>query len=301
MEILKNKIAEIIKANYTDVSKVGSGEESFKAVGAMSGAVNVTPASGIQQSYKTEVAYAGEYGPVHFGELVRTVDSATGQYVFFRELPGEGSISFQSTHLATKTQKDYEYTRVTVNLEYLAGYADVAMQMMQDLPFLETSISHQLMVDFIKAQDTQYNSILTAAIGATASAETTNAEKILEFISLVEAAGHEVNGIVLHPTDFKALMQDLPANAFYSYAYHPTTGQLMFGDVPIYKGTWVTAGNVWVGDWTKLEIAATDGVGIEFSYENANNFIQNAVTVKIERREGLAILQPTAFIRGTLV
>lgn len=307
-EVFTEDISNAIKLNFDTVKGVGSSTKmakvsTNKVVGNMSGATNITPANGVVQTYRSGVAL-GPDRKIHFRDLVRSVQSATGQYVFYRENTpaGEGAIAFQTTHLNPKSQIDYDYTKVTVNLEYLAGYARVARQMMEDLPWLMTALPEELLRDFYKQEDTEFYTTLSAAATAGVSAATAVAERVIDFVVQVEQADYTVNGIVVNPTDWGNILKTLPTGGSYSvpggFSINPATGQIMIAGIPIYKATWVPADKVLVGDWTRAEIVQSTGLDVSFSYEDQNNFIINAVTAKVEQREGLAILRPNAFVFG---
>lgn len=302
-------VVDAIKADFEKLSKVGLESKSHriatKVVGNMSGAGNVTPASGIVQTYRPGVAL-GPDRKVHFRDLVRLTSSATGQYVFYRENTpaGEGAIAFQVTHNTAKSQIDYDYTKVTVALEYLAGYATVARQMMEDLPWLTGALPDELLRDFYKQEDTEFYTLLSAAATAGVSAATEVAERIIDFVTQVENADYSVSAIVISPTDWGNILKTIGATAGpYSlpgaFAIAPN-GDISFAGIPVIKATWIEVDKVLVGDWSRTEIVQASGLNLDFSFENGTNFIINAVTAKIEQREGLAILRPNAFVFGDL-
>lgn len=303
-----SQVAETIKVDFANISKVGNGLKNHrvvsKVVGGMTGATNITPASGVVQSYRPGVAL-GPDRKVHFRDLVKSTQSATGQYVFYRENTptGEGAIAFQTTHLANKSQIDYDYTKVTVMLEYLAGFATVARQMMEDLPWLQSSLPDELLRDFYKQEDTEFYTLLSAAATVGVSAATPVAERIIDFMVQVKNADYTPTAIVVNPTDWGNILKTLPAGGSYSRPggfVIQDNGMISLAGVPVVEATFVPADKVLVGDWSRAEIVQSSGLNLDFSFENGTNFIQNAVTAKVEQREGLAILRPNAFVFGDL-
>ena len=296
----KQVINELITDNYENISKVGEGLESFKAVGSMAVTTNLAGGQvNVVESYWNIPAVFKPNG-WHFRDLAMNLNSGTGQYVFYRTTAGEGSFGAQ-TPLTPKNQKDYDYVKVSTTLHYLAAYVNIARQMMQDLPFLESYLPQQLTYDFLAAEDDAAVIALNATLGLTVSAETTMAAKLLDFISMVRQNRYYVNGIAIDPTDYKTLLNTAPATSDYSIFLNPLTGGLMFEGVPVYPADWVLAGEVYVGDWNQVALITMNDVGISFSYENDLNFINNMVTVKIEQRENIVSLQPQGLIRGALV
>lgn len=296
----KRVIHELVKDNFENISKVGEGLENFKAVGSMAVTLNLAGGQvNVVESYWDIPAVFKPNG-THFRDLAMNLNSGTGQYVFYHTTVGEGGFALQ-TPLTPKSQKDYDYVKVSTTLAYIAAYVNIARQMVQDLPFLESYLPQQLYLDFLAAEDAAAVVALNATLGLTASAETTMAEKLLDFISMVRQNRYSVNGIAIDPTDYKTLLKTAPATSDYSIFINPLTGGLMFEGVPVYPADWVLTGEVYVGDWNQVALITMGDVGISFSFENDLNFINNMVTVKIEQRENIVSLQPQGLIRGALV
>lgn len=271
-----------------------------KTVGDMTASNNLT--GSVVASYAGQPALIpGRL--VHFRDLVATVPSATGTYKFYREGAGEGSIAFQSSHGTTKSQRDFDFTEVTVTAEYLAGFARVAKQMTQDLPFMTSFLPQALLRDYLLQEDAEhYADLNNAATGSTTvtGTPTVDIEQIMGWVANIEGANYVPNGIVMNPKDvYKVLITkpsdySLPGSVSIS-----NVGGLTINGIPVYKSTFIAEDKVLVGDWTKCQIIQTDGLSIQ-SDDRGDNFTKNLVTYKVEARVGLAILNPDAFIYGDL-
>ena len=73
---------------------------------------------------------------------------------------------------------------------------------------------------------------------------------------------------------------------------------MFINGIPVYKATWLAANKYYVGDWTRLKKVVTEGLSLEFSNENKDNFEKNNVTARIEAQIALAYERDTAIILG---
>ena len=77
-----------------------------------------------------------------------------------------------------------------------------------------------------------------------------------------------------------------------------TNGTLFLNGIPVYKATWMVTNKYYVGDWTRIKKVVTEGLSLEFSNENNDNFEKNNITARIESQIALAIERDTAIILG---
>lgn len=291
-------MAEQIKENFESIRNVRKGQShkmEVKVVGNMTSAANLT--GSVVFTYQNNPALVPTQ-LVNLADLVPTVQSATGVYSIYRETGSEGSISEQTVPGNAKTQIDYDYTQVNFTANYIAGYARVAKQMIQDLPFLQSSLPMQLRRDYFKAENTIFSTALLAAATASTATGTTLVEKVLQDVAALEALNYNVNGIAMNPADWYAIATTKPNDFSIPGIVTFSNGLLSMNGIPVYKVTWLTAGTYIVGDWTMAKKVVVDGLAVEFFEQDSDNVQRNLITARVESRTVLAIDRPNAFIKG---
>jgi hypothetical protein len=162
-------------------------EQGFetKTVGDMTSANNLTGQGYITLSGNQVILPAQK---VNARDLVPTVFSPTGTYVYFRETGQEGSISRQTTHGGDKTQIDFDFARVETVQEYIAGWTKFAKQLMRQLPFLQQTLPRLLQREFFKVENRRFWDIFATANAAGGTAvNSTETDDILEIMDAVTA------------------------------------------------------------------------------------------------------------------
>lgn len=301
----KEILNDLFSDNHTKIKSVAEGNGRFavetKTVGTMTASANLT--GSVVASYGLTPAIRGRR-KVHFQDLVPTINSSTGVWKFYRQnIPaGEGSFGFQTTHGAAKAQLDYDLTEVTVTTEYLAGFARFARQMAEDLPFLQSFISNELLEDYKRQESLEFfGDLRSAATGSTTTSASVYAEKLIDYISNLMDNDYDPTAIVTTAANWATLLKTKPND--YSVPGGITItpdGTVMIAGVPVYVANSLYLGSssnkTLVGDWTKAAIVQSQGLRASFSEEDADNFTKNLITAKLERRVALAKLRLDAFI-----
>ncbi len=276
-------------------------EFQTKTVGTMTALANLT--GSVQASYYGGVATRGRRR-LHFRDLVQVIPSATGLWKFYRQnIPvGEGSFGWQTTHGALKNQLDYDFTEVTITVDYLAGFVRIAKQMLQDLPFMQNYVNNELIEDYLRTEDNAFfGQLYSAASGPTTTSGANTAEKIIDIVAALEENDYEVNGILVSgPVWAGVLKTNLGSGAGYGVPGGLTitpNGDVAIIGIPLVKtpASNIGASKVLLGDFSKAAIIQTEGLNVSMSEHDSDNFQRNLVTVKAEARVALAILRPDAF------
>jgi HK97 family phage major capsid protein len=290
-------MTKAIKDNFDAIKNVSKGRNAsmeVKVVGDMTVSANLTGAS--VATYQPGAALVPSQ-LINFADLVPTVNSATGTYVIYRETGGEGSISAQTPGVA-KTQKDYDFTAVTFNAAYIAGYARYAKQMAQDLPFLASSLPTMLRRDYFKAENLNFYTALAAAATVSTSAKTVDVEQVIDDMGTLEATDYMVNGIVMNPKDWASIAMTKPNDYSLPGIVQFVNGKLTINGIPVYKASWIPVDKYLIGDWSYAKKVVVDGLAVEFFEQDADNVTKNLITARIESRTVLGIDMPAAFILG---
>lgn len=287
--------------NFDQIKEVRAGKSvQVKAVGDMALTTNLTGAQPKDYNFDT-VMVPGQM--VNVADLIGSVTISGGTYTFPRETgAGEGSIGAQ-TEGATKNQRDYDFTMVDVNTDFIAGFTRYSKKMANNLPFLTSFIPKALRRDYFIAENSAFNTVLAA--GATASTEIitgkNRVEMLINEIARLENANYAPNGIVIRPSDFYEIMKTekstgagygLPGIVSYD------GGVLRINGIAVYKATWLATGRYFVGDWSRVNKVVTEGLSLDFSEQEGTNFVKNNITARIESQVALAIEDPNAVIYG---
>lgn len=299
---IKNEdtLVKSITENFKGISEVRKGNAfQTKAVGDMTLAVNLSGDQPRDYNFNV-VTIPGQ--AVNVSDLVGSVNIAGGTYTFPVEGAGEGAIATQ-TEGSSKAQRDYDFTMIDVNTDFIAGFTRYSKKMANNLPFLTSFIPNALRRDYAKAENAAFNTVLAAA--ATASTEIITGQNKIEML-IAEIAKQQninylVNGIVVRPSDYwDILITEKSTGAGYGLPGVVTFegGQLRINGIPIYQATWVTANKYFVGDWTRVNKIVTEGLSLEFSEQEGTNFVKNNITARIEAQVALAVEQPLALVYG---
>ena len=296
----QDAVKSLITDNFEEIKAVRKGQGvQVKAVGDMTLGASLT---GDQpRDYNFDVVSVPS-PLVNVSDLVGSRNISGGTYTYVRVAKGEGSISTQ-TEGSSKSQIDYDYTMVDVTTDFIAGFARYSKKMANNLPFLESSLPVELRRDYVEAENAAFNTVL--ATDATASTEVitgqNKVEMLIQEIATLEGSNYMVNAITVTPADYwDILITEKSTGAGYGLPGVVTFdgGQLRINGIPVLKATWLAANKYFVGDWSRINKINTEGLSLNFSEEDSDNFVKNNITARIEAQTALAVEQPAAIIYG---
>lgn len=273
-------------------------QAKVKAAGTITLANSVTGASitGIP-TWSTDIATRG-FDDTQFRDIFPIFDSATGTYAFYRSNTptGDGSITKQTTHGASKSQKDYDVTLIKVDAEYLAGYADIARQAITDIPMLQSFVGEELIEDYLDQETfNMFAELIANSTGPTVSAGANPIETMIKSIAAVRQIKRRANAIIGRPGLWAQLLltkpndYNLPVN---SVGISPQGAVIIVG-VPFYS----TATNALsdtkflIGDTRQAGIMQVTGEGLKLQVfqQHDQAVYKNLITMRVEAR--VALLQ----------
>ena len=126
-------------------------------------------------------------------------------------------------------------------------------------------------------------------------------ERIISAIATLEGSNFYANGVVMTPADFwDILVTEKSTGAGYGLPGVVTFdgGVMRINGIPIYRANWVDANKYYVGDWSRVNKIVTEGLSLDFSESDEDNFRKNNITARIEAQVALAVEQPAAVIYG---
>jgi hypothetical protein len=225
---------------------------------------------------------------VNFRDLVPTVRSESGLYVFYKETATTNNIAAQ-TEGSNKGENSYALSEVKVVNDYIAGFS---------------TLPRMLTRDFYKAENSAfYTTVSGAATGSTTTAETVDLKQLVDYIGNQKSANFVASVALVSPTQMGRLLKETITLGYYagsgSVIVNPNGGITIWG-TPVISASWVADDKVLILDNNFCERVEVEGLAIEFSYENASNFQQNMVTARIECYEDINLMQPTSAIYADL-
>jgi HK97 family phage major capsid protein len=238
---------------------------------------------------------------VNFRDLVPTLNTETGLYVFYRENATANNIAVQSAG-SVKGENTYSLSEVKVVQNYIAGTVTFTKQMATSLPWLQTTLPRMLMRDYYKKENSLFYTAITAVATPDTSAETDNVKKLIDFIAAQQDQDFSVSSVVVSHADMASLVKSTYTNGYYAGAglvQLPGQGITIMG-IPIIAASWATTGQALLMDNDYIERVQVKGLAIELSYENSDNFVRNLVTARVECQTEINLLLNASTALGTL-
>jgi len=303
---IKNEIGNAIEKGWNDIKAAartnGKGfnfDLDLKAVGTMTIGNNLT--GSVYTSY-VDNPFMRSYVNPHLRSVFNIIPVSTGSVSFPRgNTPvGEGSFGKQ-TEGSAKPQVDYDVTVVNTALSFIAGYAKVSRQMIDDLPFLQAYLSQSLIEDFQKAEDTYYLNAIAASATAGSTSGANTAEKFIDYVAQLGALNWTPNLALTTHAGWAGLLKTKPSD--YSVpggVVIDQNGNVRIVGVPVIPHSLVTASKIYVMDTSKFAIAQQSGLAVRSTEFDQDDFIKNLITFRAEARCELLQFQPSAAIYGAI-
>lgn len=278
-----------------------------KAVGAISGAPTV---------YDYDKNPVNTLKPLTIADLFG-YEVISGNALTYYVVSDKDGAAGTTAEGAKKNQIDFSFTPKTVSLTKVTGYIVETDEILADAPWLATAIENRLINKLNLAEEAQLINgngsganmtgiLATSGIGAVTYASTLSADDIFKAMMKVKQDSNlDADAIVINPTDYQALRLAKDSNGQYfggGFFY----GEYGNGGVSMVPPIWglktvistaVTAGTVLVGAFKQgASIVAKDGLQVQATNTNGEDFVYNRVTIRAEKREALAVRVPAAFV-----
>ena len=216
--------------------------------------------------------------------------------------------AFAATAQGTaKPQVHVPYTSTTVALQKIAGYLKETDELLSDAAFLESAIRGRGVYEFKKAVEAYLVTALTTA-GIQAGQSTITFDNILKAKQAVRTAtGYAADAILINPADLEALLLTKDSNlqyllggpAYGSYGNGGYNANPRIWGLTVVESSEIPEGAAVVGAFKAGASVVTksgEGLRVEVSNSDQDDFIKNRVTVRIEERLVLATRVPSAFV-----
>lgn len=285
--------------NIKNVVKSGKVYIESKAVGNMTLSASLT---GDQPRTFSNVVATIPDQILNFSDLVGVINIGNGTYTFPRRTTSEGAAATQ-VEGADKGQLDYDLSMIDVNTDFIAGFCVYSRKMANNLPFLESFLPGELRRSYFDGENSVFNTALAAA--ATASTQVITGKNKIEMlmneVATLAGSNWSTDGIVVSPADYNSILQtEVSTGAGYGLPGVVTlvNGRLAINGIPLFQANFLAANKYYVGNWSTIKKVVTEGLSLQFSTEDEDNFRKNNITARIEAQVGLAIHRPDAIIYG---
>lgn len=216
-------------------------------------------------------------------------------------------------------------TPVTEALAKIAGFIKESDELIEDLPFLKSAIDGRLLYQLgLFIEDQLLNGSGTGGnvrgilnrVGiqtqdrGTLAAPLSEPDALFSAITKVETgSGLSADGMVLNPVDYQRLRLSKDGNDQY-YGGGFFSGQYGQGGIMEQPPVWglrtvvtpaIAAGTALVGAFGQAASAVSKGgVRVDATNTEGNDFTNNRITVRAERRLLLAVRRPAGFVKVSL-
>lgn len=297
-------VKELITKNFDEIKNVTKAKTvEFKAVGDMTLPTNLIGDE--PRQYQNTVVMVPSQ-KVNSSDLIGAINLGGGTFTYPKEVSSEGGFAFQTSESDAKSQIDYDIEMIDATTNFLAGFARYSKKMRNNLPYLESFLPQALRRDYYKQENSEfYTELSTEATPSTLLAANfdTPIEQILADKALLLDADYDVTGITVRPSTWDILRKaEKSTGAGYGFPAMVTieNGVMRLDGIPVYQATWIPANKYVVGDWSRVSKLTTEGLGLEFSENDSDNFTKNMITARLEAQIGWAFQQPASLILGDI-
>lgn len=259
----------------------------------------------------TAVAGAGRF-PYMLRRLFRVVPAITGSVFNLKSNSETISAAPQSSETAQKAETTSTFTAETLTVATIAHFVNVSKNAMDDIPGMAGFLDGTLLWGLEKAVENQLISgdgssggFVGLSDGAT-SFDTSylspldnykRHDVILAAAAQLRVAGYVPDFCVLHPVDFLSIRTEKDLQDRYQQDPGSTSG---VWDLNLVQSNLIAQGGFLIGDSSKCVLRVRQVATVDLSYEHANNFTYNLVTIRAEERLVPQILRPDAYVKGSI-
>ena len=252
-----------------------------------------------------------------------TTGMVSGQAVtYFVETAREGDFATVAEG-GKKPQLKYNYERKMDALSKIAGFIKETDEILEDLEFLASEINTRLLQDLELAEEAQLlngdgqGANLTGVLNRSgiqtekAASAADLADALYRGVTKISTGAQlSADAVVLHPTDYEALRLAKDQNHQYYGGGYFTGAYGQLNNVVLMPPLWglntvvtpnIAEGTALVGAFkTAATLYRKGGVRVDMTNSNEDDFTNNLVTVRAEKRAALAVRRPAGFVKVTV-
>ena len=208
------------------------------------------------------------------------------------------------SELAAIPRKDYDFAESSANAKKIGVLAKYSKEMADDLPNVLSEVRNFLLADLRREVDRQ----ILAGDGTVTSSEG-ELRGILEYATafnagdfagtvvdanhfdVIETAASQVitglhtpTNVVVHPTDASKMNLSKSHDGHYVMPPFITAGGATVSGLRVVVNTGITAGNFLVGDFSKSTVKYRQGIQVELSNSDSDDFARDRFSIKATTR-----------------
>jgi HK97 family phage major capsid protein len=256
--------------------------------------------------YDEEVAIPDEGRRVRDLFAQSTTSGNAVSYVVLGAREGDPSATNEG---AAKPQIHYPQTQITESLQKIAAFVKDSDELLSDAPRLADAINEVAAMDLQDISDAYLVGELLDTSGVQQGASTLTFDNILKAqMDILNDTKYVADGIIINPSDWYTLKTAKDQRGQYLLG-GPAFGAYGNGDYKAVEKIWGTLevmpcdampkGQAIVGAFKrggKVYTKAGEGIRVELSNSDTDDFQKNLVTIRCEERILLAVKKPDAFV-----
>ena len=224
----------------------------------------------------------------------------------------------EAAEAAEKGESALTWSLVNMPVSTVAHWLKISKQLASDAPALEAYVNNRMIYGVNRRVETQLGAGNGTAPNISGILDTGNftahgfaaadlgtlkkVNLVTKMLGSLWAVGGRPTAILLNPADWAQIQVDITDSAVNAARVDYSNGSApMLNGVPVVQSNGITADNIVVGDFRMGgTIYNREGVVVEMSDSDDDNFTKNLVTIRAERRLALAIERPSLIIAGDL-
>jgi HK97 family phage major capsid protein len=261
---------------------------------------------------------AGAFQPFSMESLLPSTTTTSNAVEFTRENVFTNSAA-EAAEGAAKAESALTWTLVNMPVSTVAHWIKISKQLAADAPALAAYVDTRMRYGVNQKVDVQlvvgdgtapnisgtYDSGNYTAHGYANAALGSTLKKLVlirKIMADLYAAGYPADAVVLNPADWATIEIELFTTAAGQTLYSVNeAGQARLFGVPVIQAIGMAADTFQVGRFSEAYMLYNrEGVVVEMSDSDSDNFTKNLITLRAERRLALATEKPAAVRGGDL-
>lgn len=234
--------------------------------------------------------------------------------VYFVEGAMEGTIGTVAEGVKKHQVHFADPVAKTVTLQKIAAFVKESDEVIDDANFLATTINGRLVYELNLVRQA---TVISELLG-TSGIQTANWPKTATFTDISldiadavanaiadvqEMSGYAANGIVMTPALWKQLrIGHFNDGQYVGGGYFEQGARPTLWGLPVAVSSQLTAGHILVGafDTCASLVTKSEGVSVQATNTDQDDFVKNLMTIRAEVREKLAVRRPAGFVDLTV-
>ena len=211
---------------------------------------------------------------------------------------------------AAKPQVHFPNTPATVALKKIAGIIKESDELIDDAPWLASTVNGRLLNELNKIRKATVvaDILATSGIGTDATGASATASDVADIIfkammDIQEDTGFEADGIIMTPALWNTLNTGKNSSLdYYGDGYFRAPMARSIWGLPVALSSTLTANHIVVGAFKTCGslVSKAEGVTVETTNTDADDFQKNLMTMRAEVREVAILRQPAGFVDITV-